>query len=1017
MTEATMRRYAVIIVSVGVCLWLGWPAAYTIAQNLFGEGGLNGGPGLTRPEGEAAPNDAPSADFSVAGTDSLEFTFTDASTDAQGDSTIVGWSWAFGDGTTSNTQNPSKTYAYYGGDRYVTLTVSDERGAQSAHVDTVYVRPGWLVADFDYSTTDSLTYTFWRTGGSSHAPVTVSWDWTLDDAVGDTFVTTFPAGLDSQQVRMQASVLAGGGQDALLSTTVIKWVPVADPPPPPAVNNAPVADIGTPSTSDNLTFTFDASGSTDSDGTIVIYSWTWGDGTSVSGATSTREKTYGYCGCDRTVILTVTDNDGASASDTATVQIAAPPSGTPAIASVAGTFTADETITITGSNFGTKGQAAPLIYESWESGVSGEYINQHQAAWANSYTSTTGSAYSNLDAVNGSLSVRHSTASESWGDNFRTFAPSETIFASYWLKLTDVDYNEDVTMKFARVSSNATASDPYGDNGSFGIASGNPCCTASCSVCSSFMFYYVNNTGGYTGALPGSYLNWVDDEWMRIDMEIVLADVGQSNGRFDARVIGLDSDTNENVANRSASFQLTEFWTGMSAAKSGAGEAITFWLDDVYVDNTWARVELTNNADYVLSTVRVLQVPLTWGTSEITATLKPGPFTNGQTAYVHVITGDYAISSGEAIQIGSTGGEITAPSILSIAANDTTPTTDQSVSFSASLSGSAPTSYTWRWGDGTAVGTSPTPSHTFATPGTYDITLIVSNSAGTDSTTRANYITASTPSNPIPTISTFAIASTDSLANVVFNIDAADTAPGSVDSLLFTPFVGGQTRRVAFNDANPDTLHFDYTSRQQATEQTETASVRAKDDEGALSNASQVSVVVKGSGGGGNLYEQGFEDGPPMPTGWTGYDLSVAPGFRNVSDSVTNVSSRTGTYHIRLEPNVTSGYGWDVALDLDGVTNARLTFWENQFGGSTAFNSINSVRLSVDNGSTWFSRGMPYESSPSGTWVGHSVDLDSLATANSVSLSDSTIIRFVRAGLGGGDVWALDDIVIAPDTP
>src|SRR3989337_1351468 len=56
---------------------------------------------------------------------------------------------------------------------------------------------------------------------------------------------------------------------------------------------------------------FNASASSDSDGSIVSYFWTFGDGTNASGVTVdhayTNVGTY-------TVTLTVTDNDGATAS-------------------------------------------------------------------------------------------------------------------------------------------------------------------------------------------------------------------------------------------------------------------------------------------------------------------------------------------------------------------------------------------------------------------------------------------------------------------------------------------------------------------------------------------------------------------------------------------------------------------------------------------------------------------------------------------------------------------------------
>jgi PKD repeat protein len=67
-----------------------------------------------------------------------------------------------------------------------------------------------------------------------------------------------------------------------------------------------------------LTCNFDASGSADSDGTIQAYSWNFGDGTTATGSTASHRypQAAGYV-----VTLTVTDNDGATGTDSNTVTL------------------------------------------------------------------------------------------------------------------------------------------------------------------------------------------------------------------------------------------------------------------------------------------------------------------------------------------------------------------------------------------------------------------------------------------------------------------------------------------------------------------------------------------------------------------------------------------------------------------------------------------------------------------------------------------------------------------------
>ena len=85
-------------------------------------------------------NTAPTANFtsSVSG---LTATFTDSSTDPQGNATITGHSWNFGDGTTSTTTSPSHTYGV-AGTYTVTETVTDSGGLTGSKSASVTVTGG-----------------------------------------------------------------------------------------------------------------------------------------------------------------------------------------------------------------------------------------------------------------------------------------------------------------------------------------------------------------------------------------------------------------------------------------------------------------------------------------------------------------------------------------------------------------------------------------------------------------------------------------------------------------------------------------------------------------------------------------------------------------------------------------------------------------------------------------------------------------------------------------------------------
>ena len=100
--------------------------------------------------------------------------------------------------------------------------------------------------------------------------------------------------------------------DDLRATTVAGTTPPANTPPTASFTTS----------CSQLTCSVNASGSTDTDGTITSYAWSFGDGQTAIGMTSSR--TYAAAGT-YTVTLTVTDDDGATASTTRQVSPTAPP--------------------------------------------------------------------------------------------------------------------------------------------------------------------------------------------------------------------------------------------------------------------------------------------------------------------------------------------------------------------------------------------------------------------------------------------------------------------------------------------------------------------------------------------------------------------------------------------------------------------------------------------------------------------------------------------------------------------
>ena len=247
-------------------------------------------------------NQGPTASFTVE-CDLLACTFTDLSTDSDG--TVVGWNWSFGDGSTSEQQNPLHTYA--SGSTYsVTLTVTDDRGGtgQAQQQVTPNEKP---LADFSFLCTGRVCQ-FADLSTDPDGSITArSWSF------GDGAVSTAPNPSHTYAADGDYDVRLIVTDNASAKDTVTKTVSVVQP------NQSPVAAFSNACTNLSCDFTDE---STDADGTVVGWQWGFGDGAVSSDQnpshTYAAEGTY-------TVTLIVVDDDGAASDPAASRDISVSP--------------------------------------------------------------------------------------------------------------------------------------------------------------------------------------------------------------------------------------------------------------------------------------------------------------------------------------------------------------------------------------------------------------------------------------------------------------------------------------------------------------------------------------------------------------------------------------------------------------------------------------------------------------------------------------------------------------------
>lgn len=233
----------------------------------------------------------------------------DGSGSSDSDGIIKNYDWEFGDGSGGSGVNVTHVYAK--GNYNVTLTITDDKGRQDSATVAISITTSQppvanIAAPLVAAVGEMVSFD--ASGSSDPDGTIVSYDWDFGDGSTGSGVSaqhSFVAG--SYNVTLTVTDDQGDTDSA---SVMIK------------INQAPVAAITGPSTGTQGTqLSFDASASSDSDGSIVSYAWDFGDGGTGSGVTVNHAFVIG----DYSVVLTVTDDNGASDTDSLDVSIAAAP--------------------------------------------------------------------------------------------------------------------------------------------------------------------------------------------------------------------------------------------------------------------------------------------------------------------------------------------------------------------------------------------------------------------------------------------------------------------------------------------------------------------------------------------------------------------------------------------------------------------------------------------------------------------------------------------------------------------
>lgn len=316
----------------------------------------------------------------------------------------------------------------------------------------------------------------------------------------------------------------------------------------------------------------------------------------------------------------------------------------PNVTGVSGTLSVGSQITITGSGFGTKSVSAPFLWDNFETGTNGSAVAGN-GNWVE-YSDPTSHVYTTSTFYSGTKSAHNHSVSTPGGDWFRAIGQkglnSDVAYFSFYAKWRKYSgtYSGNTIMKFFRVNAQPDfyTSRPsqwftiFPNNNDWFYSNGvnsaggdliqqdlcggdGPACTQATMPTDNgpwgrFEFYYKLSTPGVANGLATSWWNYRKEYDLPNQMNRLSGSGGQHIDNF---LIPAMND------------------------EQGGNVLFDYYVDDVYVDTTPARVEICNTSTWSARTHCEIQIPSAWTSSSITVSTNLTGFVNGSTVYVYVL--------------------------------------------------------------------------------------------------------------------------------------------------------------------------------------------------------------------------------------------------------------------------------------------------------------------------------------------------------------------------------------------
>ena len=324
-----------------------------------------------------------------------------------------------------------------------------------------------------------------------------------------------------------------------------------------------------------------------------------------------------------------------------------PVAAAPLVQQVSGTMDHKATITINGSGFGTKANAAPVAWDDASSGTS--ILGKWDGAWPSRLPGYNTDYVSPMRGVSPPHS--HDTRLIA-GAHAASLAGDAGYDVVFWKNITLQPFpfnvyvswyqRSDSNWTFAAINniknfSYSVCCNPYELPNDWHLIYGPP--KPDSKTDTGLQWVIADNgdslqnpdANGHN-AWWGHAVNPTAGTWSKVEVAIKVTN--QTNGYVKVWENGQQVMSYVGSTDKYAGNQRSIGIGGYSAVQTTQNWR---YFADAYLDTTLARVVLANNPTLANATIVENQIPSSWSNTSITATVNLGRFTTGQTAYLFVV--------------------------------------------------------------------------------------------------------------------------------------------------------------------------------------------------------------------------------------------------------------------------------------------------------------------------------------------------------------------------------------------